>query len=260
MINIKNMILIVLYCISTHAFANSIDLGTAYYVDTDYEDFNAHVSCSQHPFGTEAGGYYTCSVYYPDDETHNDKFYNACKSSSPVVAGDSYRGQNCSYTVKTYYDPVDKQHRPTSRVCVTTLWTQDVFTSTVPIDKGTVIEESCVMPPPPPGSIVCSTTDVTVDHGTLTAEEYNGNSATGTGQISCTGGDATVDLSLTPSTIDLSNGTQSKLTLANQQAEETAELKENDPYPFTVTSTLSAAGPVPGGEFHGSTVIIVTVE
>jgi len=250
-----------LFFFTPPSFANSIVLGTAYNVASDYENFNAQVSCSSRPFGDEAGGYYSCAIFYPDDAQESHIYYHACGTSTAVETGDSYRGSNCTHAVLTYYDPTDKQHKPTSRVCATTLWTQDPFsTTTIPVADGVTVEESCVMPPPPPGSLVCTSTDVNINHGTLNSKDYDGDTASGTGEISCSGGDATVTLSLTPSTIDLSNGTQSRLTLANQQPSQTMDLKENDASPFTVTSTLSASGVVPSGYFSGSTVIIVSVE
>lgn len=246
---------------STHCSANNVVLGTAYYVDSDYEDFNAEITCSQRPFGNEEGGYYTCAIFYPDDATNNDVYYNACSNSIAVETGELYHGTSCHHVVKTSFDPNDKQHKPTSRVCATTLWTQDPFTTTtIPLSKGVLVEESCVMPPPPPGSLICTSTDVNIDHGTLNSKDYDGNTASGTGSVSCSGGDATVMLSLTPSTINLSNGTQSRLTLADQKPTQSMVLKENDVSSFTVTSTLSATEAVPSGEFSGSTVLILTVE
>ena len=116
----------------------------------------------------------------------------------------------------------------------------------------------------PPDNFRC-TLDIPpyIDHGTLSAREVNGNSASVNGKVSCN-----YDGQLTLSTLSDSgdnvvhlkdNAVISTVTVNNKNATNGLVLKirENNPINFKVTSTLSSDGTVTSGSYKGNLLVYV---
>lgn len=108
--------------------------------------------------------------------------------------------------------------------------------------------------------VKCTIGDIIIDHGTLSPGGYNGNISEKAGALTCVGGDATAHLSFTPSTIALSNGTDSILIFDESRNETLViSLIDNMPKSFTVVSTLSGT-PAETGQFQGSSTIVLSID
>ena len=104
----------------------------------------------------------------------------------------------------------------------------------------------------------CDASDVTIDHGTLTPSQFDGNTRTGFTTIRCSG-DATVALTVSPSTVSLSNSGTSHLSFSdNSSSSVDVTVPGNSPKDVNLTSRLQGApGP---GTFSGSSTLVITVE
>lgn len=166
-------------------------------------------------------------------------------------------------TVTSYHGPVgpfdtsisEEYPEGTTQIC--SGWMFDA-NSNGHVDTGDSMQLAGSSCTPVQPLVSCTSTNVDINHGSLAPNEYDGNIAHGNGTITCTGGDATVNLSFSPSTINLSNGTKSALLFTeSNRSSYTLGLSEGESSSFTVSSTLSGTPAI--GDFSGSTVLTLTV-
>lgn len=120
--------------------------------------------------------------------------------------------------------------------------------------------KACSSIHPPADAVVCTASSFTIDHGQVSPSSFNGSEKSGTGSVKCTGGDASVRLYFSSSSINFSNGGKSSLTFSNGSTSEIVTAKENVTTSFTVRSKLSSSGAVKTGAFSGSTSIITDIQ
>lgn len=126
--------------------------------------------------------------------------------------------------------------------------------------EGTVY--TLVYPPPNPvpvNPVSCTATSVSIDHKNITPQEFNGSIASGKTTVSCSGGDGTVKLSFSTSSINLSNGGKSNLHFNNATGETTTTFTFSEDSSKTIDIYSVLSGSVSPGSFSGSTSLIMNV-
>lgn len=113
--------------------------------------------------------------------------------------------------------------------------------------------------PTPVNPVSCSATSVSIDHKNITPQEFNGSIASGKTTVSCSGGDGTVKLSFTTSSINLSNGGKSNLHFNNATGETTTTFTFSEDSSKTIDIYSVLSGSVSPGSFSGSTSLIMNV-
>jgi hypothetical protein len=119
-----------------------------------------------------------------------------------------------------------------------------------------------VYPPPNPvpvDPVSCTATSVSIDHKNITPQEFNGSIASGKTTVSCSGGDGSVKLSFTTSSINLSNGGKSNLHFNNATGETTTTFTFSEDSSKTIDIYSVLSGTVSPGSFSGSTSLIMNV-
>lgn len=118
--------------------------------------------------------------------------------------------------------------------------------------------------------VVCSISsgDIVHDYGTLDVAEVNGKTITTTSTVECT--HATINDAVSTVSLSLNNVTNNKLKLRDDDSlnavmdlngkgsSTTLAVPINQPVNFSVKSTLEASPDVEGGEFKGSTLLVMT--
>jgi hypothetical protein len=113
--------------------------------------------------------------------------------------------------------------------------------------------------PTPVNPVSCSATSVSIDHKNITPQEFNGSIASGKTTVSCSGGDGTVKLSFSTSSINLSNGGKSNLHFNNATGETTTTFTFSEDSSKTIDIYSVLSGSVSPGSFSGSTSLIMNV-
>ena len=212
-----------------------------------------------------------CMLHYNDGQnsahlggsynSDNHWVYAGGNTNTKVAPGDTLQysgfGPNQQY-FNSYYSGVSDSQFANMELCADTV-AFPVGTSPNFTDTGVhVLKSACMHPTPPDWVTSCSVSSITINHGSLTVGEFPGASASSSGQVNCTG-DATVTLTVTPSTITFSNGGKSTLSFSSGSST-SMSVSKNVPTSYTVTSRLSSNGPVKTGDFVGSATIIATVQ
>ncbi|WP_455428435.1 hypothetical protein [Dryocola sp. LX212] len=113
--------------------------------------------------------------------------------------------------------------------------------------------------PTPVNPVSCSATSVSIDHKNITPQEFNGSIASGKTNVSCSGGDGTVKLSFSTSSINLTNGGKSNLHFNNATGETTTTFTFSEDSTKTIDIYSVLSGSVSPGSFSGSTSLIMNV-
>ncbi|MED7793081.1 hypothetical protein TB147_17360 [Klebsiella aerogenes] len=216
-----------------------------------------HLTCKSHfyfPDGTDSFKDPMPS-YVESSQGNLDHIYSVQPGSTYSYRGDSTGG--FMHLNSMLMD--DPDWYLYTRVCASTVIVSgDNWNSYRSVTK--IITETCGTPPPPDNAVICTATSFTIDHGDVGPSTFNGNEKSGTGNITCTGGDASVKLYFSSPVINFSNGGKSNLTFSNGSSSVIINAAKNVTTPFTVKSRLSSSGVVKTGAFSGSSTIITDIQ
>ncbi len=266
--------------LSGFAYANSVSLSTSWYIvgGVGYS-INVNFHCDDYTYTNDTQGYKSiiCAVHLKNPSEGWDCItgFTSCPNglspphsySSGMVwnpgqtrtyANHTYNGQFIVHYSYSYLD--DPDWYANLQICASTILVDSDKSGLVSTSSYDILSESCSLPPPPPDAVVCTATSFTINYGNIGPAAFNGNTKSGTGSISCTGGSASVKISFSSPTISLSNGGKANLTFSNGSTSSTISVAENATSSFTVNSRLSSSSTVKTGAFSGSTTIITDLQ
>ncbi|WP_370612196.1 hypothetical protein [Klebsiella aerogenes] len=122
---------------------------------------------------------------------------------------------------------------------------------------------ACVTVPPPPNVLSCHAIDAIIDYGNIPPSAFSGTTAgkkSAEGGVTCTGGDATVKITFSPSVVLLSNGGEASLSFTDNSESIILDVKDNVQMQYLIQSQLSSSSPVDIGPFIGSTTVIAEMQ
>lgn len=93
-----------------------------------------------------------------------------------------------------------------------------------------------------------------IDYGTVIQSDYEGATKQGVGNITCTGDDGTVTLSVVVDSTPLKNGTSADVNISGSNDTNTVSVKNGIPSQFNVTTTLHA---LPDRSLQGECCIVI---